>query len=239
MRQAYLEADPVERQRLEGIIRGQDAALADAGAPSVQVPDRPPSAPPILLSEVTPGLVATPSPPAALPTGVTPSPTRARTLADQLEHAIIGNAEPPSAGVQIPAAIAEHFARERAEGRRVTIVMPPAENSEPGLVELLMHLNTRLREAHLNGPPQTAPASFEDVAGAHPLEPAGEADAEAPDAADVPPPIQADPNQALHAVAPLELEEEYMHALLTSGLVGTEAGDAAPQDGNNWIEDLD
>ncbi|KAL1950487.1 hypothetical protein VTO73DRAFT_5611 [Trametes versicolor] len=239
MRQAYLEADPVERQRLEGLIRGQDAALADAGAPPVQVPDRPPSAPPILLSEVTPGLLATPSPAAALPAGIATSPTRGRTLAEQLEHAIIGNAEPPSASVQIPPAIAEHFARERAEGRRVAIVMPPVEDSEPGLVELLMHLNTRLREAHLNGPPQTAPTSFEDVAGAPPAEPTGEVDAEAPDAADVPPPIQADPNQALHAEAPLELEEEYTHALLTSGLVGPQAGDGAPQDGNNWIEDLD
>ncbi|KAI0632256.1 hypothetical protein C8Q77DRAFT_1158906 [Trametes polyzona] len=61
------------------------------------------------------------------------------------------------------------------------------------------------------------------------------------DEGDVPPPIQADPNRSLAAVAPSELEAAYMHAFLDGGLVARETGDAPRHQGGrpDLVDDID
>ncbi|KAI0372303.1 hypothetical protein BV20DRAFT_1120096 [Pilatotrama ljubarskyi] len=60
------------------------------------------------------------------------------------------------------------------------------------------------------------------------------------DSAEAPPPIQADPNNSLQAVAPLVLDADYMHALLNTGLVDSAPnGEAPPPAGSSWADDLD
>ncbi|KAI0357611.1 hypothetical protein OH77DRAFT_1422488 [Trametes cingulata] len=60
------------------------------------------------------------------------------------------------------------------------------------------------------------------------------------DSAEAPPPIQADANNSLQAMAPLVLDADYMHALLNTGLVDPPpSGEAPPPPASSWADDLD